>query len=274
MSNTHIAAQARELAKKLVAHADKYGPPMHTGETVAMLDQCAQALEAAGLGQQGEATDEQQKGGARKPEDEMVRYCPECGRIGPVPKIYQACCPDSFGMNVRRWQAEKMERILDRLRAMLSPRAAPALDAQGEPASTAPEDCDALCPRCEGSGEETGWSDNGPDAHEVTFNCRHCDGKGTLYGAYVGLVAELEKQRKAYLKACGDLYFAKHLSPSPQAPLESKPPLSLDAIQAWAKRRASALGPEGVTDPIAFLEEGVRWGEAQHGIGVKESTNG
>lgn len=60
-------------------------------------------------------------------------------------------------------------------------------------------------------------------------------------------------------------------TPSPQA---EKQPLSLKEIQAWAVRRISALGPEGVTHPVAFLEEGVRWGEAQHGIVTKESTNG
>lgn len=48
--------------------------------------------------------------------DEFVRYCPECGLIGPMPEG-SACCPDSFGMSVRRWQAEKMERMLDRLRS-------------------------------------------------------------------------------------------------------------------------------------------------------------
>lgn len=58
-------------------------------------------------------------------------------------------------------------------------------------------------------------------------------------------------------------------TPSPQA---EKQPLSLDEIRAWAVRRTSALGPEGITDPIAFLEDGVRWGEAQHGIVTKESS--
>lgn len=62
---------------------------------------------------------------------------------------------------------------------------------------------------------------------------------------------------------------ARLATPSPQA---EKQPLSLDEIQAWAVRRMSALGTEGVTDPVAFLEEGVRWGEAQHGIVTKEST--
>lgn len=52
--------------------------------------------------------------------DEMVRYCPECGLIGPVKPPALACCPDSFGMSVRHWQAEKLERMLDRLRAAIA----------------------------------------------------------------------------------------------------------------------------------------------------------
>lgn len=56
--------------------------------------------------------------------DEVVRYCPECGTIGPLPDVRQACCPDSFGMSVRRWQAEKVERKLEELRtAIARPRA-------------------------------------------------------------------------------------------------------------------------------------------------------
>lgn len=58
---------------------------------------------------------------ARRHADEMVRYCPECGAIGPVPEGYHACCPDSFGMSIRRWQAEKMERKLKALRSKISP---------------------------------------------------------------------------------------------------------------------------------------------------------
>jgi len=53
--------------------------------------------------------------------DKMVRYCPECGMIGPVKPPATACCPDSFGMSLRRWQAEKMERMLERLRAAITP---------------------------------------------------------------------------------------------------------------------------------------------------------
>ena len=50
-------------------------------------------------------------------ENKQVRYCPECGLIGPIKPPYLACCPDSFGMSVRRWQAEKLERMLAKLRA-------------------------------------------------------------------------------------------------------------------------------------------------------------
>lgn len=52
--------------------------------------------------------------------DKVVRYCPECGLIGPVKPPAETCCPDSFGMAIRRWQAEKLERMLNRLRAAIS----------------------------------------------------------------------------------------------------------------------------------------------------------
>ena len=52
--------------------------------------------------------------------DKMVRYCPECGLIGPVKPPATACCPDSFGMSLRRWQAEKVERLLERLRSAIA----------------------------------------------------------------------------------------------------------------------------------------------------------
>jgi hypothetical protein len=61
-----------------------------------------------------------------------------------------------------------------------------------------PEDCRAWCPRCDGTGDEVQMSDSSPDAHEVTVNCRHCDGAGTLYA-----------EHEAYSKACGEIYFSK-----------------------------------------------------------------
>jgi hypothetical protein len=51
--------------------------------------------------------------------DKMVRYCPECGSIGPVKPPALSCCPDSFGMSIRRWQAEKLERMFNELRAAI-----------------------------------------------------------------------------------------------------------------------------------------------------------
>jgi hypothetical protein len=72
-----------------------------------------------------------------------------------------------------------------------------------------PEDCRAWCPRCDGTRDEVQMSDSSPDAHEVTVNCRHCDGAGTLYAAYTGVVRELAKQHEAYSKACGEIYFSK-----------------------------------------------------------------
>lgn len=58
---------------------------------------------------------------SERPElDRMVRYCPECGLIGPVTPPAETCCPDSFGMSMPRWQAEKLERMFNRLRSSLS----------------------------------------------------------------------------------------------------------------------------------------------------------
>lgn len=54
---------------------------------------------------------------AKSEADKMVRYCPECGLIGPVKPTADTCCPDSFGVSIRRWQAERFERMLARLRA-------------------------------------------------------------------------------------------------------------------------------------------------------------
>lgn len=62
--------------------------------------------------------------------DEVVRYCPECGLIGPVKRPALSCCPDSFGMSVRRWQAEKLERMLDRTRAFQAAASLYAKDAE------------------------------------------------------------------------------------------------------------------------------------------------
>lgn len=54
------------------------------------------------------------------PADAPVRYCPECGHIGAIKPPALTCCPDSFGMQIRRWQAKKMERILAELRARIA----------------------------------------------------------------------------------------------------------------------------------------------------------
>jgi predicted DNA-binding transcriptional regulator AlpA len=89
---------------------------------------------------------------------------------------------------------------------------------QAEP--TDPEDCHAWCPRCDGTGDEVQMSDSSPDAHEVTVNCRHCDGAGTLYAAYNGVVRELAKKHQAYIKACGEIYFSKLKNPSAPTALE------------------------------------------------------
>ena len=61
-----------------------------------------------------------------------------------------------------------------------------------------PEDCEAHCPRCDGSGEEEGTEGQGPDAYTVTINCQHCDGAGTLFRAYRGVCETLTRKEKAW----------------------------------------------------------------------------
>lgn len=62
--------------------------------------------------------------------DKIVRYCPECGHIGAVKPHLLTCCPDSCGMSMKRWQAEKLERVLDRARGQRrSPPSAPRAEA-------------------------------------------------------------------------------------------------------------------------------------------------
>lgn len=52
--------------------------------------------------------------------DALIRYCPECGHIGPVPATAESCCSTSCGMSMPRWQAEKVQAMLGPLRAALS----------------------------------------------------------------------------------------------------------------------------------------------------------
>ncbi|KVR77342.1 hypothetical protein [Burkholderia ubonensis] len=34
------------------------------------------------------------------PTEEMIRFCPECGRLGDIPAGYEACCPDSSSARI------------------------------------------------------------------------------------------------------------------------------------------------------------------------------
>lgn len=70
------------------------------------------------------------------------------------------------------------------------------------------------CPNCRGTGETTQLSDNGPDAHEVSIVCPHCNGNQTLESAYRGVCELLNAEHKKYIDACGKLYF------SPPAPAQ------------------------------------------------------
>ncbi|RQR87677.1 MULTISPECIES: hypothetical protein [unclassified Burkholderia] len=79
---------------------------------------------------------------------------------------------------------------------------------------TPPGDGNSDCPRCAGSGEETEMTDEGPDAREITVNCRYCDGHGTLYSAYVGASNLLVKADAKVLELSGKLFFAQ---PEPPA---------------------------------------------------------
>ena len=85
-----------DWAQSRARHTLKECDPPHDRRTL-------EPWKATGMNEQGHA-------------DKMVRYCPECGLIGPVKRPAATCCPDSFGMSVRRWQAEKLERMLERLR--------------------------------------------------------------------------------------------------------------------------------------------------------------
>ncbi|KVO87165.1 hypothetical protein WL21_18760 [Burkholderia ubonensis] len=37
---------------------------------------------------------------AAVPTEEMIRFCPECGRLGDIPAGYEACCPDSSSARI------------------------------------------------------------------------------------------------------------------------------------------------------------------------------
>ncbi|MBN3822295.1 hypothetical protein G3O00_01510 [Burkholderia sp. Ac-20384] len=103
---------------------------------------------------------------------------------------------------------------------------------------TPPGDGNFDCPRCAGSGEETEMTDEGPDAREITVNCRYCDGHGTLYSAYVGASNLLVKAEAKVLELSGKLFFA-----------QSEPPVADEraAFESWARdiRMDASVSVEG-----------------------------
>lgn len=86
---------------------------------------------------------------------------------------------------VRRFTAPLLERIAE-------------LERQLEEAK---KDAEVFCPKCNGSGEMIVLSDNGPDAHEMTVCCDHCNGAGTIDAAYEGVLNLLRRMTTAWHKA-------------------------------------------------------------------------
>lgn len=70
-----------------------------------------------------------------------------------------------------------------------------------------PENCEHWCPRCGGEGTIEVYENGGPDARLVAECCPHCDGIGTLYGAYKALAAQVQREHTKYLQVSGKLYF-------------------------------------------------------------------
>lgn len=124
--------------------------------------------------------------------DKMVRYCPECGLIGPVKPPAVTCCPDSFGVSIRRWQAERFERMLERLRAArahgappLPPDEAAMIDAaMVEMANIHPPLRRSDCARLIRAAVSVGWPDGAPVAPRLP-GCTRC-GRGPCVGMAAG----------------------------------------------------------------------------------------
>lgn len=230
-TNTHIAARLRDHAEELASAPVEYC--RHTGNVLAcLLLEAAQALEAA----------EQDK-----PDLTLVYMAGEhAGR-----KAAEASpALDAQGEALKEMEARKDAAYLERNQVV----AALASAYPSGIARTAIE----------------GWSE---DWHGCVYidlptgqaSWHYHDSQAHLFahlpsytGSWDGHSTEEKYQRLA------------RLSSTPPPPAVGKP-LSLAVIQEWAARRVKALGPEGITDPIAFLEEGVRWGETQHGIVTKET---
>jgi hypothetical protein len=144
---------------------------------------------------------------------------------------------------------EVLDSLVEAVAKATPPAAQPApVQEPTLPELSDPEDCRAWCPRCDGTRDEVQMSDSSPDAHEVTVNCRHCDGAGTLYAAYTGVVRELAKQHEAYSKACGEIYFSNLAVVAPTEATHTQPanvPEGCTPADAAMLRRANhALAAE------------------------------
>lgn len=103
-----------------------------------------------------------------------------------------------------------------------------AADALRAALSLPEDDPDDICPACDGSGGSSYMSGAGPDAYEVSCDCPHCNGKGTLYSAYQGVCELLDSEKKKHMKACMEIWSAKNIPPS--APSSKPLPLTEEII--------------------------------------------
>jgi len=95
-----------------------------------------------------------------------------------------------FGVAMRHGHGEKARVLAEVLQSMFA--------APSEPLRQDTDEQHELCPYCDGSGESTQLSDNGPDAYEMPCNCPHCDGQQTLIAAYTNIVSALKRSESKY----------------------------------------------------------------------------
>lgn len=88
-----------------------------------------------------------------------------------------------------------------------APAFAPAIRSAGEE-DRDPDACAAYCPRCNGSGDEIELDGGGPDAREITINCKHCLGSGLLINAYESLVEQLKDSDRRHMAALCKMFSA------------------------------------------------------------------
>jgi len=125
-----------------------------------------------------------------QPED--VYRCTDCA----VP-FHRTCAVHHFEMDTPEHSAkvykEQLRRLDDAEQQTPSARAAMENLIRAELDRQDKKEEHELCPYCNGSGESTQLSDNGPDAYEMPVNCPHCDGQQTLIAAYTNIVSALKR---------------------------------------------------------------------------------